>query len=141
MQKNSSKIYQRASFIILAIIISSLLNVCMFAFQAKAAQPAPAPKLKFAYDNSGNCVAQPGPLPAQAINYPAAPMPECCLAQNRDFDAVVNVANDKAAPILTGPIIIQADATNFENNYTYNTSRLIYPPPEALVLASTVIRE
>jgi hypothetical protein len=140
MARNNSKIYRYTSLIILAIIISSLLNICLFTFGAKAA-PIQSPKLNFAYNNDGNCVAAPMPEPTEAINRPAAPMPECCLAQNRNFTAVVSVANDKSAPTFTGLAILPLDKLNPENNYTYYTSQLTYPPPAALALASIIIRE
>lgn len=141
MLKNISKIYQRTTFIILAIIISGLFNICLFAFQARATQLIQPPQLNFVYDNSGNCIAEPMPEPAQTINYPSAPMPECCLARNRNFNAVVNTANDKSAPTFTSLIILPSANTNPENNYSYHTARLAYPPPAALALAATVIRE
>lgn len=141
MPKNISKIYRRTALIILAIMVSGLLNVCMFALQTKAAEPMPAPKFNFISDDSGNCTAEPMPEPMQSINRPTAPMPQCCLTQNRNFDAVVNTANDKSAPIFSGLIISPSTQANPENNSTHYTSRLTYPPPEALSLASTVIRE
>lgn len=140
MAENISKILKRTAFITLAIIISSLLNICLFSFQAKAA-PSQPPKLNFIYDNGGNCAAAPMPEPKESLNHPAAPMPECCLAQNRNFSAIVNAANDKTAPALTGPIILSQNDLRPENNLTHYTSRLAYPPPEALALASTIIRE
>ena len=141
MLKKYSKIYQRTAFIILAIIISSLLNVCMFAFQAKAAEPMPMPKINFISDADGNCVAEPLPAPLENINRPSAPMPECCLAQNRDYNTIVNTANDNIAPTFFGLIISPLADSNPENNSTQYTSRLTYPPPEARSLASTIIRE
>lgn len=142
MAKNLSKIYQRTAFMILVIIISSLLNICLFAFQAKAAAAPIQPlKFNFTYDDDGNCVAEPMPEPAQSINHPAAPMPQCCLAQNRYYNAVVNTANDKSAPIFSSPVILPANNPNFENNFTHYISRLAYPPPASLALASIVIRE
>lgn len=126
----------------LVIIISGLLNICLFAFQAKAATaPMPTPKLNFAYDNDGNCVAEPMPEPSQTINRPAMPMPECCLAQNRHYNAVVNTVNDKSTPIFSNAIILSSNNLNPESNFTHDTARLIYPPPAALALASIVIRE
>lgn len=142
MPKNLSKIYQRTAFIILAIIISSLLNICLFAFQAKAAfAPMPPPKFNFVYNNDGNCVAEPMPEPIQSINRPATPMPQCCLAQNRYYNAVVNIANNKSAPTFSSLVILPANNPNFENNFTHYISRLAYPPPASLALASIVIRE
>lgn len=125
---------------ILVIIISSLLNICLFAFQAKAASIQP-PELNFAYDNDGDCVTEPMPESAQNINRPSAPMPECCLAQNRYYNAVVNTANNQSARTFTGLIISQSDTSNFENYSTHYIARLIYPPPMALALASIIIRE
>ena len=141
MLKNNPKIYQRTATILLAIIISGLLNICMFSFQAKAAQPIQQPKFNFVYNNGGNCIAEPMPEPTQSINYPAAPVPECCLAQNRNFDALVSTANDKTATAFTNPEIYPSDNLIPENNSTYYTSQNIYPPPATLALASTVIRE
>lgn len=140
MVKNLAKIYQRTAFIILVIIISSLLNICLFAFQAKAA-PIQSPKLNFVYDKDGNCAVEPTPEPTQNINRPAAPMPQCCLTQNRNFNTIVNTANDKSTPTFAGLIILQSDISNFENYSTHHTARLTYPPPEAPALASIVIRE
>lgn len=141
MLKNIFKIYQRTTFIILAIIISGLFNLCLFAFQARAIQSAQSPQLNFTYDNSGNCTPVPMPEPAQTIGYPSAPMPECCLTQNRNFSALVNTANDKSAPAFADLIVLPANNSNLENNYSYHISRLTYPPPAALALASTIIRE
>jgi len=142
MIKHISKIYQRAAFIMLVIIISGLLNICLFAFQVKAATAPIQPlKFNFAYDGAGNCVAEPIPEARPTINRPAAPMPECCLAQNRNFNTIINTANDKSAPTFTNLIISPFDAPNFKNNSTHYTSRLTYPPPEGLALASIVIRE
>ncbi|MDO8668482.1 MAG: hypothetical protein Q7K35_05350 [bacterium] len=142
MPKNITKIYQRTAFIILAIIISGLLNICLFTFQAKASTaPMPTPKLNFAYDNEGDCIAKPLPEPRETINRAAAPMPACCLAQNRNYNAVVNTANDKSTPAFTDLVMLPADNTYFENYSTNYTSRLAYPPPAGLALASIVIRE
>lgn len=141
MAEDNAKIYQRTSFILLAIIISSLLNVCMFAFQAKAAEPMPMPKINFISDADGNCVAEPLPAPLENLNRPSAPMPECCLAQNRNFNVVVNTANDKSAPTLSGPAMAASDILNSQNNYTYYTSQIVFPPPAELAIISTVIRE
>jgi len=99
------------------------------------------PEVNFAYDQNGNCLAQPMPEPTQAINRPAAPMPECCLARNRNFNAVVNTANDKTAPTFTNLIISASGTPNPENNFTYNSSQIIFPPPSTLAIASVVIRE
>ena len=140
MNKKISNFYKRTSFIILAIIISGLLNVCMFSLQAKAAA-MPMPIVNFA-NNSGNaCVAEPVSAPTQTVNYPSAPIPECCLAQNRNFDAMVNTANDKTTTSSVNSIIYVSDNLNAENNYTYYTSQIVFPPPATLALASTVIRE
>lgn len=143
MLKNIFKIYQRTTFIILAIIISGLFNLCLFAFQARAIQPAQTPQLNFTYDNSGNCITEPMPELAQTIGYPSAPMPmpECCLTQNRNFGALVNTANDKLAPAFTSLIISWPVKSYAENNLAYNIYQNIYPPPSALALASTIIRE
>ena len=148
MAKNISKIYQRAAFIILAIIISGLLNICLFALQARAAAPLQAPPINFAYDDNyayGNdytdCLTEALPRPKENLNRPTAPMPQCCLTRNRNFDAVVNTANDKTAPTFTGPIILASGTPNPENNFTYHTSQNIYPPPAVLALASIIIRE
>lgn len=140
MVKNLSKIYQRAAFMILVIIISGLLNICLFVFQAKAA-PLQSPRTNSAYDT--DCSAAPMPMsePVQSINRPAAPMPECCLAQNRNFNAVVKTATDQSAPAFSGLVISPSDNQSFKNNSTHYTARLIYPPPEAPALASIVIRE
>ncbi len=140
MLKKYSKIYQRAAFIILAIIISSLLNVCMFAFQAKAA-PMQLPKVNFAYAGGDTCTAEPMSAPLENLNRPSAPMPECCLAQNRNFDAVVNTANDKSAPAFSGLAMAASDSLKSQNNYTYYTSQIVFPPPAELAIISTVIRE
>lgn len=141
-QQNQSKIYQRAAFLILVIIITGLLNICLFAWQAKTATaPMLMPKINFVYDNSGNYLAEPIPKPTQTINYPSVPMPECCLSRNRNFATIVNIANDKSTSVFTNLIILSSDTTNFENNSTHHTSRLAYPPPAALALASTIIRE
>lgn len=141
MLKNISKIYQRTACIILAIIISGLLNICLFAFQARATQPMQSSQLNFAYDNGDNCITEPTPEPVQTINYPSTPMLECCLSRNRNFNAIINTANNKSAPTFTSLIILPSANTNPENNYSHHTSRLTYPPPAALALASTVIRE
>lgn len=141
MPKNTSKIYQRTAFILLAIMISGLLNICLFSLQAKAAEPMPEPKFNFVSDESGNCLAEPMPEPTQNINLPSAPIPQCCLAQNRNFNAVVNTANDKSAPTFASLIILSSENLNQENNFTYNTSQIVFPPPEAPSLASTVVRE
>ena len=141
MLKNISKIYQHTAIIILAIIISGVLNICLFAFQARAIQPAQSPRLNFAYDNSCNCLTELMPEPSQTIGYPSAPMPECCLTQNRNFNSVVNTANNKSAPTFFGLIISPSNSQTTENNFTYNTSQNIYPPPATLALATTVIRE
>lgn len=141
MSKNISKIYRRAAFIILAIIISGLLNVCLFVWQAKTAQLIQPLKFNLAYDNSGNCLGQSGPEPAQAINYPPLPIPECCLTRNRNFNAVINAASDKSAPNFTSPVISWTETAAAENNFINNTSQNIYPPPAALAMASTVMRE
>jgi len=68
-------------------------------------------------------------------------MPECCLARNRNFHAVVNTANDKTAPTFTNLIISASGTPNPENNFTYNSSQIIFPPPSTLAIASVVIRE
>lgn len=145
MPKNISKIYKRSAFLILAVIISGLLNICSFAFQARAIQSIPPPQLNFTYGNSdgnsGNCLTESMPEPAQTINYPAVPLPECCLTQNRNFNALINTANDNSAPVFTGPTILSTNNSKPKNNYSYHTSRLAYPPPSALAIASTVIRE
>lgn len=141
MLKNISKIYQRTTFIILAVIISGLLNICLFAFQARLAQSIEPPKLNFVYNNSVNCLTEPTPEPSQTINYPSTPMPECCLTRTRNFDALVNTANDKSVPVFASLTILSADNSNPKNNYSYHTARLAYPPPAALALAATVIRE
>lgn len=140
MINSISKIYRGTSLIILAIIISGLLNVCIFSLQAKAA-PMPMPKVNFAYSNGDSCVAEPMPMPTENLNYPAAPMPECCLQQNRSYNALVNTANDRTAPTYSAPIILSSDNLIAENNFSYNTSQIVFPPPEALSLASTVMRE
>ena len=139
MAKNNHKIYQAASVILLAIIISSLLNVCLFSLRAKAA-PLNQPKLAFAYGGGENCSTESMPMPTQTINRPIPPIPECCLTQNRNFNAVVNTANDKSAPVFTD-IITPSFNLSPENNRTHYTSQTIFPPPEALALAATVIRE
>jgi len=148
MQKNIPRIYRRAAFMILAVIISGLLNICLFALQARAAAPLQAPPINFAYDDNyayGNdytdCLAEALPRPKENLNRPTAPMPQCCLTRNRNFNAVINTANDKTAPTFTGLIFSASDAPNTENNFTYNTSQNIYPPPALLALTTTVIRE
>ena len=146
MAKNISKIYRRASFIILVIIVSGLLNICLFSLQAKAAAPKPtAPKINFANDNyygsDETCATEATHEPMQHINRPSAPMPECCLAQNRNFNAVVNAANDKSAPTFSGTIIAQSETTNLNFIPAYYTSQIVFPPPASLALASTIIRE
>ncbi|MDO8592748.1 MAG: hypothetical protein Q7R92_03185 [bacterium] len=139
MTHNLSKIFKRASLIILAIIISSLLNICLFSWQTNAA-PMPMPKINFASASGDTCAAQPLPEPLQNINSPAVPMPECCLAQNRNFDATINTANDKISGAFSGLIILSSNNLKFENNFVHNISQNIFPPP-ALSLATTVIRE
>lgn len=140
MQKSGFKIYRRASFTVLVIIISGLLNICLFSFQAKAAPIQPL-KFNFAYNHADACAAEPLPEPAQTFNYPSAPMPECCLTQNRNYNAVVNTTNNKSAPTFFGLIILPLDSSIPKNNFTYNTSQITFPPPAALALASTIIRE
>lgn len=140
MPKNISKIYKRASFIILAIVISGLFNVCLFSWQVKAA-PMPMPKINFAYANGDTCAAQPLPEPAQNIGHPSAPMPECCLAQNRNFDATINTANDKTEPAPDGQTVSAPNNLTAENSFACNASQIAFPPPAALALATTVIRE
>lgn len=142
MPKNIAKIYRRSAFLILAIIISGLLNLCLFAFQTRLAQAVESPKLNLAYSDNGDCLTEPtANEPKQIIDYPSAPMPECCLAQNRNFDALVNTANDKSAPLFTGLAILSVNNLDAENNYSHHISLLTYPPPAALALASTVMRE
>ena len=140
MVKNYSKIYQRAAFMILAIIISGLLNICLFSFQAKAAPIQPL-KLNFTYDNSSDCVAESKPEPTQTINHPSAPMSECCLAKNRYYEAVVNTASNESAPIFTNLVILPLSNLNLKNNSTYHIPQSTSPPLAELALASTVIRE
>ncbi len=140
MVKNLSKIYQQTALMILVVIISGLFNICLFAFQAKAAS-IQSPELNFAYDNSGNCVAEPISKPTQTINRPATPMPECCLAQNRYYNAVVSTAKDQSAGTFAGLTFSQSDISSFENHSSQYNARLAYPPPMAMALASTVIRE
>ncbi len=142
MPKNISKIYRRSALMILTVVISGLLNVCLFALQAKAATPqVTAPKIHFAYNQNGACVEVAVPASAQSFNYPSAPMPQCCIAQNRNFDATVNTANDKTAPTFTGQLISPSAILNFKNNLAYNTSKTTSPPPATLALISTIIRE
>lgn len=142
MLKNISKISKHTTFFILAIIISGLLNFCLFAFQARATESIVEPlKFNLTYENSNDCLKESAPEPEQTVNYPSAPMPECCLRQNRNFGALVNTAIDKSAPDFTGPIISWPLKSYAENNLVYNTCQNIYPPPSALALASTVIRE
>lgn len=141
MLKNISKISKHTTFFILAIIISGLLNFCLFAFQARATESIKPLKLNLTYDISDNCLTKSVPEPEQTVNYPSAPMPECCLRQNRNFGALVNTAVDKSAPDFTGPIISWPLKSYAENNLVYNIYQNIYPPPSALALASTVIRE
>ncbi len=142
MPKNISKIYRRSALMILTVVISGLLNVCLFALQAKAATPqVTAPKIHFAYNQNGACVEVAVPASAQSFNYPTAPMPECCLAQNRNFNATVNTANNKSTPTFTNLIISPAINSISENNSTYNTSKTTSPPPATLALISTIIRE
>jgi len=140
MLKNPVKIHGRTAAMLLAIIVSSLLNICLFTFQAKAA-PIQQPKLAFAYDDGGHCVIMPITEPEQTINRPTAPMPECCLARSRYYDAIINTANDKSAPAFSTPIILSANDFPLENNSAFYTARLTYPPPQAPALASIVIRE
>ncbi|MDP2708868.1 MAG: hypothetical protein Q8O93_02355 [bacterium] len=140
MEKNISKILTRTSLIILAITISGLLNICLFVLSAKAA-PMPEPAVNFATGNGDTCAAEPMPEPTQTINRPSAPMPECCLTQSHNFEAVVNTANDKTAPTFANAAIFISEIANPENNFSFNTSRNIYPPPAALALSSTIIRE
>ena len=143
MPKNISKTYSRPALIMLLIIISGLLNICLFVWQAKMAEAAQLPRLNSIYDygDGANCLDQARPEPEQTINYPSAPMPECCLRQNRNFSALVNTANDKSAPAFTSLIISWPEKSYAENNLAYNIHQNIYPPPSALTLASTVIRE
>ena len=142
MAKNLSKIYRQTAFIILVIVVSGLLNICLFAFQVKAAAAQNQPPiLNFAYDSGGDCAAQPMAEPAQSLNRPSAPLPKCCLAQNRNFNALVNTANDRSAPSFANLITSSFDNHSFENNSTHYTARLTYPPPEDLALASIIIRE
>lgn len=146
MAKNISKIYQRTAFIILVIIISGLFNICLFALQAKAAAPKLfAPKINFAdnnyYSDDEACATETTHGSKQSLNRPVAPMPQCCLAQNRYYNAVVNTANDQPTRTFVNLMISPINKPNFENNSTYYTSRLIHPPPAALALVSTVIRE
>lgn len=142
MPKNISKIYKHTAFFILVIIVSGLLNLCLFAFQTRLALISiKSPKFSLAYNDNGDCLIEPASESAQTINYPSAPMPECCLAQNRNFDALTNTANNKSTPISTGLAILLTNNSSQENNYSYNIARLTYPPPAALALASTIMRE
>ena len=141
MKITISKICERTSFILLAIIISGLLNVCMFNFKTvAAAQYLPAPEIN-SFNNGETCDKELSPEPMENINRPTAPMPECCLAQNRNFNAVVNTDNNKTTPTFTNQVIFSSTNLNFENNSTHNTLGFIYSPPEALALISTIIRE
>ena len=142
MAKSLSKIYQRTALVVLVIIISGLLNVCLFAFQAKAAVAQyQSPIFNFAYDSGDNCLSEPRPESSQNIHRPAAPIPQCCLTQNRNFNTVVNTANNQPAPSFAGLVISALANQNFENNSTHYTPRLTSSPPEALALAAIVIRE
>lgn len=143
MLKNISKTCSRPALAMLLIIISSLLNICLFVWQVKTAEAAQLPRLNSIYDygEGVNCLDQDMPEPEQTINYPSMPMPECCLRQNRNFGALIKTANDKSAPAFTSLIISWPVKSYAENNLAYNIYKNIYPPPSALVLASTVIRE
>lgn len=146
MAKNISKIYRGIAFMILAITVTSLLNICLFAFQAKAAAPKLfAPKINFAdsnyYGYDEACAVETTHELSQSINRPSAPMPQCCLAQNRYYNAVVNTANNQTVWTFAGQIILPSDISNFKNYSTHYTARSTYPPPMALALASTIIRE
>jgi len=114
----------------------------MFTLQLKATAPQlSAGQFNFLDNNNGEiCVMETAREPAQTVGRPSAPMPECCLAQNRNFNAIINTANI-TAPTFTDSIISSSADLNFENNSTHNTSRFIHPPPALLALASTVIRE
>ncbi|GEM_PF-5666689 len=140
MEKNISKILTRTSLIILAITISGLLNICLFVLSAKAAS-MPEPMVNFATGNGDTCAAEPEPLPIENFNRPAAPMPECCLTQSRNFNALVKTANDKTAPAFANATIFISEIANPKNNFASNTSQNIYPPPAALALITTIIRE
>src|SRR3989338_9092670 len=141
MIKNRSTISNRLALTLLVIMVSSLLNLCLFIMPTKAAAPTQPQKLDFAYNNDGACAAAPAPEPRQIMNRQAAPMPKCCLAQNRNFNAVVNTANDKSTPIFLSLIILQSNIYNFEDNSSIYASQLVHPPPALLALASTIIRE
>jgi len=140
MLKNQSKIYQRSALMILVIIISGLFNICLFTFQVKAA-PIQSSKLNQVFFNDDGCLTATLPEPRQAIDRQSAPIPKCCLTQNRNFSAVINTIDNMPTPVFSALTIGPSDYLNHENNPTYYTSRLTYPPPGALALASTIIRE
>jgi hypothetical protein len=143
MRKNKAKNFRSTSSMILTIIIFSLLNICLFVSPVIAAKPAYQPfnLSVFTHHVNGDvCAMEPIAEPSQTISYPTAAMPECCLARNRNFNALINTNNDKKALTFIGYINLTPTEPILKNNFTYHP-RLTYPPPTALALASTVIRE
>jgi len=141
MRKKNYKIYGRVAFILLAIMVSGLLNIYLLVLPANAAQPIQPINCHFAFDGGEPCADEYQPESNHSINYPSAPIPECCLTQYRYYDAIINTDNDRPNIISVVLPLAQSDKLKPENNSTYNTSRLTYPPPETLALAATVIRE
>ena len=143
MSKNNYKIYQLTSVIVLAIIISGLLNICLFAFRVKTATAAPIHKAaaRASFSNGENCGGGYRSESGRIISRSAAGLPQCCLEKNRNFQAIVGTANNLTAPVFYGPPAYSTDILNPEKNITDYSLRIAYPPPAALALASTIIRE
>lgn len=141
MPKNISKIYRLAVFMVLIVAVSSLLNIFLLVLHAEATQPIQSVRCHFANNGGEPCAGEYQPESNHSINYPEASIPECCLIQSRYYDAIINTDNDRPAANYTVFSAAQSEKTNPENNSSYDTSRLTYPPPAALALASTVIRE